>query len=142
MPRAAALLLVLALSGCATMQNVIQPVKGFYPYRAGLQQFEDGAYAEAARNLQYGLEAGGLSPADQANAHKHLGFIHCVSSRERPCFDEFRKALAIAPSIGLLPAESGHPVWGPVFRAAKAAAEKGEPLKAEVKELSLKPEPA
>jgi Tfp pilus assembly protein PilF len=142
MLRAAAFLIVLALSGCATMQNVIQPTKGFYPYHAGLQQFDDAAYADAARNLQYGLDAGGLSPADQANAHKHLGFIHCVSGRERPCFDEFRKALALAPALGLAPAEAGHPVWGPVFRAAKAASDKGEPLKAEVREMAPKPEPA
>ena len=139
MRRAAAFALALALPACGTMQNVIQPAKGFYPYRAGLQQFDDAAYADAARNLQYAIDVGGLSPADAANAHKHLGFIHCVSNRERPCFDEFRKALALYAPTALAPAESGHPVWGPVFRAAKAAADKGEPLKVEV--ASLKPEP-
>jgi len=133
MRRAAALAIALTLPACATMQNVVQPTKGFFPYRAGLQQFDDGAHADAARNLQYALEMHDLSPADQANAHKHLAFIHCVSSRERPCYDEFRKALDIYPSLGLAPAESGHPVWGPVFRAAKAAADKADPTKTELR---------
>ncbi len=139
MLRIAGLGLVLALSACASVQNIVQPAKGFYPYRAGLQQFDDAAYADAARNLQYAIDVGGLSPNDMANAHKHLGFIHCISNRERPCFEEFRKALALSPSLGLLPAESGHPVWGPVFRAAKAAAEKGEAVKVEVATLRAEP---
>ena len=134
--------LALTLNACATMQNVVQPTKGFYPYRAGLQQFDDGAPADAARNLQYALDAGGLSPADQANAHKHLAFIHCAANRERPCYDEFRKGFAIDPNLRLAPAESGHPVWGPVFITARNDAAKGESQKAEARAEVVKAEPA
>ena len=53
-------------------------------------------------------------------AHKYLAFIHCVSGRQRPCRDEFRKAIEINPSMELEPSETGHPIWGPEFRSAKA----------------------
>jgi len=85
----------------------------------GLRQYEDGDYAESAKNLQNALNAG-LSGKDGARAHKHLAFIHCVSNRERQCREEFRRALAEDPGLELAPAEAGHPVWGPVFRAVKA----------------------
>ena len=89
------------------------------PLRLGLRQFEDGDYAESAKNLQSAIDRG-LPNKERANAHKHLAFIHCASNRERPCRDEFRKALAIDPAMDLAPAEAGHPVWGPVFRSLKA----------------------
>jgi hypothetical protein len=56
----------------------------------------------------------------RANAHKHLAFIHCSWNQERECRDEFRKALAVDPTLELAPAEAGHPVWGPIFRSLKA----------------------
>jgi hypothetical protein len=40
------------------------------------------------------------------------------------CYESFRKALALKPDFELTPAEAGHPVWGPVFRSAKAKAGK------------------
>ena len=43
-----------------------------------------------------------------------------LQSRERLCRDEFRKALGADPALELEPAEAGHPVWGPIFRAVKA----------------------
>ena len=87
---------------------------------AGLKEYEEGKYAEAARSLQGALELG-LSGAPRATAHKHLAFIHCAEGRERECREEFRKALAVNPGLELLPAEAGHPVWGPIFRALKSA---------------------
>jgi len=87
--------------------------------RVGLQQFDDGDYAESAKNLQGAIDRG-LPNKERANAHKHLAFIHCASNRERLCRDEFRKALALDPALDLAPAEAGHPTWGPVFRSLKA----------------------
>ncbi|MDA1107929.1 MAG: TssQ family T6SS-associated lipoprotein [Proteobacteria bacterium] len=52
-------------------------------------------------------------------AHKYLAFIHCASSREKRCREEFAKALEINPKLELEPAEAGHPIWGRVFRSAK-----------------------
>lgn len=84
----------------------------------GIAEYEDGKYPEASRDIQSALDKG-LQPADQVMAHKYLAFIHCVSSRERLCRDEFRKALEISPAMELAPAEAGHPIWGPVFRSVK-----------------------
>jgi len=117
--------LALALAACGTepgrkLQELLQPSKGQAALDEGLRQYEDGAYAESAKNLQGAIDQG-LTDAQRAEAHKHLAFIHCASTRERQCRDEFRKALAVDPALDLAPAEAGHPIWGPVFRSVKAA---------------------
>jgi len=88
------------------------------PFKLALEQYEAGDYDESAKNFQGALREG-LGDKERANAHKHLAFIHCASSRERQCRDEFRRALAVNPSLELEAAEAGHPVWGPVFRSVK-----------------------
>jgi Tfp pilus assembly protein PilF len=85
----------------------------------GLKLYENGEYAESAKNLQGAIDRG-LPERQRADAHKHLAFIHCSSNREQACRDEFRKALAVNPALELAPAEAGHPVWGPIFRSLKA----------------------
>jgi len=87
--------------------------------QTGLKQYDDGEYAESARNLQGAIEHG-LPPKDLANAHKHLAFIHCSSGRRVACREEFRKALAADPKLELEPAEAGNPSWGPLFRTLKS----------------------
>jgi Tfp pilus assembly protein PilF len=121
-----------ALSACSTqpmreLRSLFQPSKGYHALYLGLQQFDDGSYADAARNLQAALDMG-LTERERANAHKHLAFIHCASNRERSCREEFRRALFIEPSLALAPAEGGHPVWGPVFLSMKTEPAKSEPL--------------
>lgn len=90
----------------------------------GIKSYEDGDYKSAARQLQAALNFGLAGRAEQVKAHKYLAFINCVSSRIPACRDEFRKAFAIDPQFELEPAEAGHPLWGPVFRAVKAEAAK------------------
>jgi Tfp pilus assembly protein PilF len=92
------------------------------PFRLALEQYEAGDYDESAKNFQGALRHG-LGEKERASAHKHLAFIHCASSRERQCRDEFRRALAIDPALELDPAEAGHPVWGPIFRQVKGGRE-------------------
>jgi Tfp pilus assembly protein PilF len=94
------------------------------PFKLALEQYESGDYDESAKNFQGALKEG-LGEKERANAHKHLAFIHCASSRERQCRDEFRRALAVNPSLELDAAEAGHPVWGPIFRQLKAGREAG-----------------
>jgi Tfp pilus assembly protein PilF len=122
----AALLALALLAGCGSepvravkgaVQSAFQS-RGDKLLEEGIRQFEDASYPAAARSLQ-GALAEGLSTADQVKAHKYLAFIHCVSDRRQQCQDEFRKALALDPSMELSPAEAGHPVWGPAFRTAK-----------------------
>ena len=86
---------------------------------AGLRQYENGDYGTSARTLQDAVDQG-LTGPERATAHKHLAFMHCAGNRTAPCRDEFRKALAADPTLELSPAEAGHPVWGPLFRAVKA----------------------
>ncbi len=117
-----------ALAGCQTepmrnmradLQSVFGGSKGEPALAAGLRQYEDGNYAEAARQLQSAIDQG-LGQSDRVRAHKTLAFIHCVSGRTAACREEFRKALGIDPAFDLPPAEAGHPTWGPVFRSVKA----------------------
>jgi Tfp pilus assembly protein PilF len=88
-------------------------------FSVGLKQYEAGQYTESAKNLQ-GAIGLGLPERQRADAHKYLAFIHCSENRERQCRDEFSKALAVDPKLELAPAETGHPVWGPIFRSLKA----------------------
>lgn len=89
------------------------------PFALAKQQYDSGAYAESAKTFQGAINEG-LSDKELASAHKHLAFIHCAANREKLCRDEFRKALAIDPSLELTPAEAGHPVWGPIFASLKS----------------------
>jgi Tfp pilus assembly protein PilF len=121
-PRASlAALLVLALAGCAQLQGVLSQSKGRSALKEGIRQYDDGQHAAAAKTLQNAVDRG-LTDGERADAHKHLAFIHCASGRNASCRGEFRKALTAKPDLALAPAEAGHPVWGPIFTAAKADA--------------------
>jgi Tfp pilus assembly protein PilF len=113
-----------ALAACSSdpmrdIRDLFHPAKGQAAFTTGLKQYDNGDYAESAKSLQSALDQG-LGDRDKVAAYKHLAFIHCVSGREHQCRDEFRKALAVDPSMDLAPAEAGHPIWGPIFRAVKA----------------------
>lgn len=130
--------LIPVLAGCATqpmrdLRAMFKPSKGYYALHLGMQQFEDGGYADAARTLQLALDMG-LGAGERAEAYKYLAFIHCASGREASCRDEFRHAFAADPGFELDAAERGHPVWGPVYASVKAGTarqvqvEKAEPV--------------
>lgn len=117
-----ALALAAGLAACS-----MQPIKQFMapsPGSSALQQalraYDGGEYGEAEVGLQEAMGKG-LSDAERVDARKHLAFIYCASGREKQCREEFRKALAIAPGLELSDAESGHPVWGPLFASLKAS---------------------
>lgn len=84
---------------------------------AGVKQYEDARYPEAAELLKSSLGAGLRSRTSQARAHKYLAFIHCISEREAACRQSFGRAFAADPAFALTPAEAGHPKWGPVYRS-------------------------
>ena len=96
-------------------------------FERGVKTYEDGDYKSAARQLQSALSLGLPVFQDQATAHKYLAFIACASGRQRPCRDEFRRALEADGNFDLTPAEAGHPVWGPVFSSVKAEMAKARP---------------
>ena len=117
--------LLVFLSACATdpgrkIQDLLSPSKGQATLDTGVKQYEDGDYADSAKSLAAALDQG-LNEGQQVRARKYLAFINCASNRIAACREEFRRALAIDPSFELAPAESGHPIWGPVFRSLKSA---------------------
>jgi tetratricopeptide (TPR) repeat protein len=95
--------------------------KGAPELVAGIKAYDDGQYPESAKILRSALPR--LHKADQVQAYKYLGFIECSLGRKTQCRSEFAKALKIDPSFELEPSEAGHPLWGPVFRAAKQKAQ-------------------
>jgi Tfp pilus assembly protein PilF len=124
MIRPLAVLLLVALAGCETepvrkVQELFQPSKAQQTLSAGLKQYENGQYDQSLKTLQSAIQQG-LGERDRLTAYKHVAFIHCASSRERQCRDEFRNALAIDPAMDLAPEEADHPMWGRVFRSVKA----------------------
>lgn len=89
-------------------------------FSSGIASYENDNLNAARKDLVNALSLGLHNKQDQVRAHKYLAFIYCASHRKRECRNEFLKALEIDPTFTLSPAEAGHPVWGPVFRAEKA----------------------
>jgi Tfp pilus assembly protein PilF len=119
-------LLLLLNAGCSSAPvrdaglDKLSPRKAEQELSTGIMNYEDGNYKAAAKNLQNALDSGLTFDSDAAQAHKYLAFIHCLSNREKQCRDEFRKSLEKDNKFDLEPAEAGHPIWGPAFRAIKA----------------------
>ena len=82
----------------------------------GIRAYDDGQYAQAEASLRRALAAGLASGRDRASAHKLLAFITCTSERVPECEAAFRAARAADPAFALSRSESGHPLWGPVYR--------------------------
>jgi tetratricopeptide (TPR) repeat protein len=123
----APLLLALLAAACAQAPEKPAPVAPQITERSlrdrareqlalGVTQYQAGEYELAMKSLQTALDHGLLEKSEQSLARKHLAFIHCVSNREAPCAEQFRKAFEIDPAFLLSQAEDGHPVWGPVYR--------------------------
>lgn len=118
--------LLLLMAGCAsqTARNLgldkLAPRKAEQELSAGIHSYEDGNYKTASRQLQSALDDQLTFTSDKVRAHKYLAFIYCTSEREHQCREEFRKAFELDPEFKLEPAESGHPMWGPVFKSVKA----------------------
>jgi Tfp pilus assembly protein PilF len=111
------------LGGCR--MSPIQEVRQFFRpdgeshLKAGIRNYEDGRFAEAADNLRDAVRAG-LSDKDEVTANKYLAFIACSHKQERHCRAYFRRVLQVQPDFQLSALEADHPLWGPTFRALKA----------------------
>lgn len=111
----------LLLSGCGTSgKSSCNNNPADQKLNYGVLSYEEGNYQASMIALQGVLDTGLGNNAEKVRAYKYLAFINCVSSREKMCRDNFRKALKIDPNFDLEPAEAGHPVWGPVFRSVKS----------------------
>ncbi len=83
---------------------------------AGIRAYEDGQYPEAERQLGNALQTGLASPRDRAAANKYLAFVYCTSNRAAECESAFRSARKADPAFALGKSETGHPLWGPVYK--------------------------
>jgi Tfp pilus assembly protein PilF len=117
-------MLVWALTGCSALNSCDEcwwyNRTTSHKLSKGVESYEDGNYIASVEALNNVLQAKLADKDDKVSAYKYLAFIHCVSGREKMCYESFRRALALNPNFDLTPAEAGHPVWGPVFRSAKA----------------------
>lgn len=86
----------------------------------GVENYEEGNYIASMAALNDVLQTKLAARDDKISAYKYLAFIHCVSGREKMCFEAFKKAFLLDPNFTLSPAEAGHPIWGPVYKSAKA----------------------
>jgi Tfp pilus assembly protein PilF len=82
----------------------------------GIRAYDDGQYKQAEVALRRALSAGLASPRDKATAHKLLAFIACTSERMSECEASFRAARSADPTFVLSRAETGHPLWSPVYQ--------------------------
>ncbi|HKQ24183.1 MAG TPA: TssQ family T6SS-associated lipoprotein [Burkholderiales bacterium] len=119
------LVVILAMNlsaGCSTgsFRDIFLPRTAGSSYlEEGIRNYEEGNYRTSSRRLQYALEEG-LTRPDRVKAHKYLAFIACVSGQQLTCREEFSIAVELDPSFELDAAESGHPIWGPVYKSVKA----------------------
>jgi uncharacterized protein YgiM (DUF1202 family) len=118
--------------GCAGTESNIKkdspPLhNGEQKLSAGIKSYEEGDYKGSETLLKEALVMGLPDKKDQIDAHKYLAFIHCVTSREKECADEFKKALELDPNFQLQTAEAGHPLWGPVYSSVKSEKATHEP---------------
>lgn len=114
------------LSGCSSgpVRDIgldkLAPRKAEQELSAGLKSYENGQYPQAMKHIQNALSNDLAFKSDRITAYKYLAFIHCASDRKKQCRASFKEALEINPDLELSPAESGHPLWGPVFREVQA----------------------
>ena len=89
----------------------------------GMKKYDAGSNDEALTQFLQALDSGQLTQAEQLSARKQLAFIHCLSGRESNCKEEFEKVFALDAKFELSAAESGHPIWSPIYRQTKLEAE-------------------
>lgn len=117
--------LIAALAACTTPPA---PVKEQPPTQAALDQLQQvrdaytaGKYGDVIRSVATSDELAAAPPNIRIEALKLQSFSYCVSKYRQLCEDGFTHILQIDPSFELAANEKGHPQWGPVFQAAKAA---------------------
>lgn len=86
----------------------------------GIRHYDEGQYAQAEAQLRRALATGLADARDRAGAHKLIAFITCTSERLDDCAAAFSAARAADPHFQLSRSESGHPLWGPVYRRTLA----------------------
>lgn len=118
------------LSACSPLSNVTDSGQPGVPlseaqarYQQGLAKYRESRFDAALADLGAAVSSGQLKPVDLSNGRKHMAFIHCSNGRESLCREQFQAILKAEPKFELAANEASHPVWGPVWRSVKGAAE-------------------
>jgi hypothetical protein len=90
----------------------------------GKELYEKGDYRGAIRKLTSARDSSDEAPTVKQNSLKYLAFSYCVSSQRPLCKVQFSSLLKLSPTFELSRGEAGHPLWGPVFKEAKASVSK------------------
>ena len=88
----------------------------------GIELFERGRFVESIRLLQESPEIMAAPASLRVQALKYVAFGQCVTARRLACRRTVEALLALEPGFVLLPAELGHPAWGPEFERARSQA--------------------
>lgn len=123
-------LLAAVLAGCAQVPTqtaggsaTLSYADAQSRYQQGLNNYKENRPDTALGDLSAALNSGHLKTSDALNARKHIAFIHCTNDRELLCREQFQMLLKTQPNFDMSPSEAGHPLWGPVWRSTKGAAE-------------------
>jgi hypothetical protein len=124
--RLAVLTVAAALAACTTPHAPVPPAP---PTQAALDSLaqvrEDylaGRYGDVIRMVARSDVLATAPPSVRVEAFKLQAFSYCVTGYRVLCEDDFARILQVDPTFNLAPAEIGHPIWGPAFQRAKAAA--------------------
>lgn len=88
----------------------------------GIRLYENGNFKEAIAVLSE-PEIQAAPDALRVDALKYSAFSYCVTEKYTQCRHAFDLAFGIDTGFELQRNERSHPMWGPVYEAAKAASE-------------------
>jgi hypothetical protein len=91
-------------------------------FAEGKDLYEKGDYRGAIRKLTTARDASDEVASIKQNSLKYLAFSYCVTNQRPLCKTQFSNLLKLTPNFELSRGEAGHPLWGPVFKEAKAGA--------------------
>lgn len=134
--RLCCILLPLLGAGCADLGQDSEPARAGLPGQAGYEDvskaaatllegirlYENGNFKEAIAALS-APDVQAAPAAIRVDALKYTAFSYCVLENYAQCRRAFDLALGLDPDFALRTSEHGHPMWGPVFNAAKATSE-------------------
>ncbi|CAN7589083.1 TssQ family T6SS-associated lipoprotein [Trinickia sp. LjRoot230] len=110
-------LLFCVIGGCHTVSP--EQAHARATVDAAQAAYDAGDYSRTIALLTRSRALDDAAPDTQIAAHKLAAFTYCITNRITLCRAEFVKILDLNPRFDLLPAEKGHPIWGPVFETAQ-----------------------
>ena len=92
-------------------------------FAEGMNEYNDGNYPNAIRIFREPVFSRAW-PELRIRSLKYLAFSYCVANNAPQCRRTFDQIFKLDPTFQLSSAESGHPIWGPVFKQAKVDSSK------------------